>query len=155
MANCFFAPIMLGERFRMVSLTVCTVCSEFEKVILQRDLLGVFIAIVGAVTVVLASNASDTRLDPEALLHALSQLPFITFTSVYVASAIVLATLSEGVIGRTWVVVDVGLCALFGGFTVLSTKALSTLLTLEWLEVFTQWITYPLFVVRRSHSTPI
>ncbi|KIK08385.1 hypothetical protein K443DRAFT_85157 [Laccaria amethystina LaAM-08-1] len=132
MANCFFAPIMLGERFRM------------------RDLLGVFIAIVGAVTVVLASNASDTRLDPEALLHALSQLPFIVFTSVYVASAIVLATLSEGVIGRTWVVVDVGLCALFGGFTVLSTKALSTLLTLEWLEVFTQWITYPLFVVLLS-----
>ncbi|EDR12935.1 uncharacterized protein LACBIDRAFT_311981 [Laccaria bicolor S238N-H82] len=129
MANCFFAPIIQGERFRM------------------RDLLGVAIAIVGAVTVVLASNASDARLDPEALVHALSQIPFIVFTSVYVASAIVLATLSEGIIGRTWVVVDIGLCALFGGFTVLSTKALSTLLTLEWLEVFAQWITYPLFAV--------
>ncbi|KAH7904224.1 magnesium transporter NIPA-domain-containing protein, partial [Hygrophoropsis aurantiaca] len=45
------------------------------------------------------------------------------------------------------VVVDVGLCAIFGGFTVLATKALSTLLTKEWQRMFTEWITYPLLAV--------
>ena len=35
-----------------------------------------------------------------------------------------------------------------GGFTVLSTKAFSTLLTKEWFEIFTEWITYPIVAVR-------
>ncbi|KAF8914083.1 magnesium transporter NIPA-domain-containing protein [Gymnopilus junonius] len=129
MANCFFAPILLGEYFRL------------------RDLLGVLIAVIGAVTVVLASNASDVRLDPDGLLRAMSQTSFIVYSCTYAAGAIVLAILSEGSIGKNWVIVDIGLCALFGGFTVLSTKALSTLLTLSWIEIFTFWITYPLLAV--------
>ncbi|KAF8165172.1 magnesium transporter NIPA-domain-containing protein [Crassisporium funariophilum] len=132
MANCFFAPVLLGEYFR------------------KRDLIGVAIAAIGAVTVVLASNASDTRLDPDALLRAISQTSFIIYSCVYVVGVIILATLSEGRIGKNWVFVDVGLCALFGGFTVLSTKALSTLLTLEWIDMFTKWITYPLIGVLAS-----
>ncbi|PPQ77316.1 hypothetical protein CVT25_010898 [Psilocybe cyanescens] len=145
MANCFFAPLLLGEYFR------------------KRDLLGVAIAIIGAVTVVLASNASDIRLDPDALLRAIFQTPFIIYSCTYIVGAIILATLSEGKIGQTWVFVDIGLCALFGtdfysqsewlayslkgGFTVLSTKAISTLLTLQWIEIFKNWITYPLIAV--------
>jgi len=35
-----------------------------------------------------------------------------------------------------------------GGFTVLSTKALSTLLTLQGIELFGSWFTYPLIAVR-------
>ncbi|KAJ2924971.1 hypothetical protein H1R20_g12144, partial [Candolleomyces eurysporus] len=128
-ANCFFAPLMLGEKFR------------------KRDLLGVLIAMIGAVTVVLASNASDTRLDIDGLIHAICQLPFIAFSIVYLVGVVVLAGLSETPLGRRWVFIDVGLCALFGGFTVLSTKALSTLLTLHWIEVFAEWITYPLIFV--------
>ena len=38
-----------------------------------------------------------------------------------------------------------------GGFTVLSTKALSTLLTMEWIKVFTEWITYPIIAVSSVH----
>ncbi|KAJ7699926.1 magnesium transporter NIPA-domain-containing protein, partial [Mycena rosella] len=128
-ANCIFAPLMLSERFR------------------KRDIVGIMIAVVGAVTVVLASNASDTRLDPEALLIAISQTPFIIYTCVYVVGIIVLSILSQGPAGRQWVFVDVGLCALFGGFTVLSTKAVSTLLTMQWFEMFTKWITYPTIAV--------
>jgi len=30
---------------------------------------------------------------------------------------------------------------------VLSTKALSTLLTMEWIKIFTEWITYPIIAV--------
>jgi len=40
-----------------------------------------------------------------------------------------------------------------GGFTVLSTKALSTLLTMEWIKVFTEWITYPLIAVSSAHHS--
>ncbi|KAF7355162.1 DUF803 domain membrane protein [Mycena sanguinolenta] len=129
MANCVFAPLMLGERFR------------------KRDILGILIAVVGAVTVVLASNASDTRLDPDGLLLAISQIPFIVYSGVYLVGIIILSILSQGPAGRKYVFVDVGLCALFGGFTVLSTKAISTLLTMQWFEMFAKWITYPTLVV--------
>lgn len=35
----------------------------------------------------------------------------------------------------------------------LSTKAISTLLTKEWFEIFTEWITYPTIVVRAASLT--
>jgi hypothetical protein len=128
-ANCFFAPLMLGEQFR------------------KLDLFGVLVAIIGAVTVVLATNASDVRFNPDQLIHAICQRGFITYSVVYVIGALILSGLSQGQYGRKWVFVDVGLCALFGGFTALSTKALSTLLTLEWIEIFTEWITYPVILI--------
>lgn len=121
------------------------------------------IAIVGAVTVVVASNTSDIRLNPAGLIRAISQRPFIIFSCIYIVAAIFLATLSEGEYGRRFVIVDVGLCAIFGGyssfccekrlnggtggFTVLSTKGISTILTIEWIDMFTEWITYPVIVV--------
>jgi hypothetical protein len=69
---------------------------------------------IGAITVVLASNTSDVRLDPRGLQRAISQRPFVIFACVYAAGAAVLAGLSERDIGRQVVFVDVGLCALFG-----------------------------------------
>ncbi|KAK2466361.1 hypothetical protein APHAL10511_002003 [Amanita phalloides] len=129
MSNCFFAPCMLGEQFK------------------KRDLFGIILAITGAVTLVLASNGSDTKLNPDALRKAVTRLPFLIYSSVYIVGALILATLSHGNVGQKWVFVDVGLCALFGGFTVLSTKALSTLLTTEWIDIFMEWITYPVLFV--------
>ncbi|KAK0468054.1 magnesium transporter NIPA-domain-containing protein [Desarmillaria tabescens] len=129
-ANCFFAPLLLREQFR------------------KRDILGILLAIIGAVTVVLASSSSDTRLDPDGLMKAISQTPFIVYSCIYVAGSIILSILSEGTLGRRWVTIDVGLCALFaGGFTVLSTKAISTLLTMQWIEMFASPITYPVLLV--------
>ncbi|KAF9263558.1 DUF803-domain-containing protein [Marasmius fiardii PR-910] len=128
-ANCFFAPLILGERFR------------------KRDLLGILIAIIGAVTVVLASNSSSERLDPDDLVKAISQIPFIVYFCIYTVGITVLSALSEGSVGQRYVLVDVGLCALFGGFTVLSTKAVSTLLTMQWSKVFKKLITYPVMLV--------
>ncbi|KIJ70251.1 hypothetical protein HYDPIDRAFT_77939 [Hydnomerulius pinastri MD-312] len=131
-ANCFFAPLMLKERFR------------------PRDLFGILLAIIGATTVVLSTPSSDgapPTLTPEALIRAITQRSFIIFSIVYLVSAVILAGLSEGSIGRRIVVVDVGLCAIFGGFTVLATKAISTLLTKEWAQMFAEWITYPVLAV--------
>ena len=170
MANCVFAPLLLKERFRTVPSQPITHLFTDPQLLRQRDLLGIFIAILGAVTVVLASNTSDVRLDPAGLLRAISQRAFIVFSCVYIIGAIVLAGLSEGKTGRSVVFVDVGLCAIFGewvmvladgwlnpwfvcfsgGFTVLSTKGISTLLTLEWIDMFTEWITYPVILVSES-----
>ena len=69
---------------------------------------------MGAVTVVLSSNASDPPLSPEKLLEAISQQAFLIFSVVYIIGAFILMGLSEGRAGRSWVLVDVGLCALFG-----------------------------------------
>ena len=71
--------------------------------------------------------------------------------------------LARGNAGRDWIFVDVGIvsnlyvypcprpiftqCALFGGYTVLATKGLSTLLSLKLIQVFKLWITYPLVIV--------
>ncbi|KAI0265144.1 magnesium transporter NIPA-domain-containing protein [Gloeopeniophorella convolvens] len=128
-ANCLFAPLLLHERLR------------------KRDLFGVALAIVGAVTVVFSANTSDSRLSPERLIQAISQRVFLVFSIVYAIIAFILAGLSERSAGRRWVLVDVGLCAIFGGFTVLSTKAFSTLLTTRGLEMFEEWITYPILAV--------
>ncbi|KAM5534879.1 hypothetical protein V8D89_011434 [Ganoderma adspersum] len=128
-ANCMFAPLMLKERFR------------------KRDFLGIIIAILGAVTVVLSANPSNTRLDPKGLITAISTRPFEIYALTYIVGIVVLSGLSEGPAGKRFVYVDVGLCALFGGFTVLSTKAFSTLLTLEWFQIFKEWITYPVVAV--------
>ncbi|KZS97655.1 DUF803-domain-containing protein [Sistotremastrum niveocremeum HHB9708] len=128
-ANCFFAPLLLHEKFR------------------PRDGIAILLSIVGAVTVVLSARSSDPRLNPEQFLEALSQRTFVIYASVVCAVMLVLGFLSERNKGREWVMIDVGLCALFGGFTVLSTKALSTLISLEWIQIFKEWITYPVVIV--------
>lgn len=131
-ANCIFAPLILKERFR------------------ARDLAGILCAMIGAITVVLSTPSPDESpppLTPDALIAAISQRSFVVFTIIYLVGAVVLAGLSEGGFGRRIVVVDVGLCAIFGGFTVLATKAISTLLTEEWGKIFAEWITYPVLAV--------
>ena len=116
----------------------------------------------------LSSNLSDTCLPPAALLKAVKQRIFIVYSVVYAVGAAVLAGLSER---GEWVLVDIGLCALFGAFvfascsdevlllraarvclagrfTVLAAKGVSTLLTMEYMEIFAEWITYPILAVR-------
>lgn len=128
-ANCFFAPLMLHERFR------------------KRDFFGIILAIVGSVTVVLSSKPIDVRLDKDGLIEAICQAIFIGYTIVTVVAIVFLTLLSRGNAGRDYIFVDVGICALFGGYTVLATKALSTLISLEFIQIYKLWITYPLVAV--------
>ena len=113
----------------------------------QSDLFGVGLAILGAITVVLSASPSDTRLDPEGLIHAISQTAFIILGSVYGVGATILVGLSSQPAGSDHVYIDVGACALFGGFTVLATKATSSLITLEGGNVVKEWIIYPVLAV--------
>lgn len=96
---------MLHERFR------------------TQDLLGIALAILGAVTVVYASQSSSARLDPDALIYALTRIPFLVWAALNLAAIVLLSGMSRHrikveragwVSGDRWALVDVGLCALFG-----------------------------------------
>ncbi|UZJ53122.1 hypothetical protein CBS101457_002442 [Exobasidium rhododendri] len=130
LANVIFSPLILGERFYL------------------SDIGGILLAIVGAVTVVFSSKQSDATLNPEELWHALCRKSFIAYVITSVTLAALLAWGSTTVHGQRWILLDVGVCAVLGGFTVLSTKGLSSLLAQGQLFDLLQYpITYGLIIV--------
>lgn len=96
--------------------------------VLQVEFLGIFISILGAVTVVFSANTSDTRLDRDALIAAIMQKPFIIYSIIYIIGAFILTGLSASQHGRDWVFVDVGLCALFGTWCISYVQRVSFLI---------------------------
>ncbi len=94
-SNCVIAPIMLKEEFR------------------RQDLLGVLVAIAGAVTVVLSAKTSERKLGPHEVWHAITQWEFEVYLTV--TAGLILAGLwaSNKYGGRTSLI-DLGLVALFG-----------------------------------------
>lgn len=113
-----------------------------------RDLLGVGLAILGAVTVVLSAKSSDPSVTPESLLQAIRQPAFIAYFAVTAAATAGLLSVTHSKsYGNRWIGVDVGICALFGGYTVLATKALSSLLSNLFLQAFTFVITWVMVAV--------
>lgn len=130
LSNVIISPILLGERFKF------------------SDIGGIFLAIIGAVTVVFSSKQNDVRLDPSQLLHAIKRLEFVIYTAISVSSGALLAFMSTTALGDRWVLIDVGTCAIFGGFTVLSTKGISSLISGgQPIEALKFPITYVLIVV--------
>ncbi|KAI9639504.1 magnesium transporter NIPA-domain-containing protein [Dioszegia hungarica] len=129
-ANCIFAPIILKERFR------------------PRELIGMGLAILGAVTVVYASSDTNPRLDPSELVIAITQPPFLIYTGINLLLLLMLMYLSRSAAwGGRFAAVDVGICAIFGGYTVLSTKAMASLLSTMFLQAFEYPVTWGLVVV--------
>ncbi|KAL7425254.1 hypothetical protein Q5752_000942 [Cryptotrichosporon argae] len=111
-ANCVFAPLILKESIN------------------RRTIVGVALAITGAVTVVWSSNDTNPRLSPDQLTAALLATPFLVYTAIVAVVLAVLAYLSSlERYGARLILIDLGVCALFGGYTVMSTKALSSLLS--------------------------
>lgn len=130
LSNVIISPILLHERFR------------------PSDIGGILLAIIGAVTVVFSSKQNDPRLDPSQLLSAIKRLEFLIYTAISVSSGCLLAFLSTTSLGDRWVLIDVGTCAIFGGFTVLSTKGISSLISGgQPIEALKFPITYGLVVV--------
>ncbi|KAM0747863.1 DUF803-domain-containing protein [Meredithblackwellia eburnea MCA 4105] len=131
-ANCFWSPLILNEPFR------------------RKDVLGIVLTIIGGVTVVYASKSSDVKLSPEQLLKAIKTTLFLVYSIISVLAGAFLAFLSRTPYGEKHVMVDLGLCAVAGGFTVLATKAFSSFLTLMFLDTFRHWMTYPVLAVLLS-----
>ncbi|WVR07918.1 hypothetical protein IAU60_004961 [Kwoniella sp. DSM 27419] len=128
-ANCIFAPLILRERFY------------------RRELFGMALAILGAVTVVWSSNGSNPRLNPAQLITALKRLPFILYTIVNFLLLAFLILISNTSWGHRYIYVDIGITCLFGGYTVLSTKALSSLLSNDFFGAWQDGITWFLVAV--------
>ncbi|WVF68333.1 hypothetical protein IAT40_003098 [Kwoniella sp. CBS 6097] len=128
-ANCIFAPLILRERFH------------------KKELLGMALAILGAVTVVWSSNGSNPRLNPSQLISAVKRLPFVIYTILNILLLIPLIFLSNTHWGHTYLFVDLGITCLFGGYTVLSTKALSSLLSNDFFGAWEDPITWFLVLV--------
>ncbi|KAL9932507.1 hypothetical protein V8E36_008624 [Tilletia maclaganii] len=134
LSNVIIAPILLKERFR------------------PRDLTGIALAIVGAVTVVFSSRQDDPQLGPDALWESIRRSVFLIYMGVVLSLGAVLAALSLTRLGDRFVLLDVGTCAIFGGFTVLSTKGISSMLSAgpSPFALFRYPITYALAFVLAS-----
>ncbi|CAG8455095.1 706_t:CDS:2 [Diversispora eburnea] len=130
-SNVILAPIMLKETFR------------------KQDLFGIFIAIIGAIIVVINSKSNEVKLSPDAIWSAIMQPQFVIYFITTCVLSIILIYLSKK-IGHKFIFVDLSLVAIFGGYTVLSTKAISSLLTMEFVLMFTDSITYLLLFVLMS-----
>ncbi|KAK3333397.1 magnesium transporter NIPA-domain-containing protein [Cercophora scortea] len=130
-SNCIIAPIFFKEVFR------------------RRDFIGVVIAVTGAVTVVLSAKGEETKLGPHEVWDAITTIEFEIYMGVSVALIVLLMWLSPRYGNRT-ILIDLGLVGLFGGYTALSTKGVSSMLSSTLLGAFTTPVTYALLFVLLS-----
>lgn len=132
-SNCLIAPLMLKERFR------------------QRDFWGVVIAIGGAVTVVLSANTQEKKLRPDALWDDIKRWEFLVYVLITTVFIVALMFASPKY-GQRTILVDLGLVGLFGGYTVLSTKGVASLLSASLYRAFTYPIMYVLVLILISSA---
>jgi drug/metabolite transporter (DMT)-like permease len=129
-----------------------------------RNVLGMLCAIAGAILVVISSRDEEPKLSPDDIVKAMMRLPFIIYCASALTGIIVLLTLdglhvggNRKPLGDRFMAIRVSLTALFsmilvecaystGGFTVLSTKAISSFLSSP-SGMFSHWITYIILVV--------
>ncbi|KAI1868129.1 uncharacterized protein JN550_006617 [Neoarthrinium moseri] len=127
-SNCVIAPIFFGEVFR------------------KRDFWGVVIAIAGAVVVVLSAKQEETKLDPHDVWDAISTMEFEIYMAVSLTLIVALMWASPKYGNRT-ILIDLGLVGLFGAYTVLSTKGVSSMLSSTLWRAFTTPVTYVLIAI--------
>ncbi|KAK4662095.1 uncharacterized protein QC763_710560 [Podospora pseudopauciseta] len=130
-SNCVIAPIFFKEIFR------------------QRDFWGVVIAIGGAVTVVLSADSEETKMGPHEVWDAITTMEFKIYMGASCSLIALLMYLSPRYGNRT-ILIDLGLVGLFGGYTALSTKGVSSMLSSTLLGAFTTPVTYVLLFVLLS-----
>lgn len=127
-SNCIIAPLFFGEIFR------------------KRDFWGVVIAVAGAVVVVLSANQEETKLEPHDVWDAISTMAFEIYMAVSISLIVVLMWLSPKYGNRT-ILIDLGLVGLFGAYTALSTKGVSSMLSSTLWRAFTTPVTYVLLAI--------
>ncbi|KAK8060999.1 hypothetical protein PG997_015220 [Apiospora hydei] len=125
------APLFFGEIFR------------------ARDFWGVVIAVGGAVTVVLSAKQEETKLEPHDVWDAITTMEFEIYMGVSIFLIIVLMWASPRY-GNRSILIDLGLVGLFGGYTALTTKGVSSMLSSTLWRAFATPVTYGLLVVLLS-----
>ncbi|EGX91619.1 DUF803 domain membrane protein [Cordyceps militaris CM01] len=130
-SNCIIAPAMFHEKFR------------------QRDFWGVVIAVSGVVTVVLSAKTEETKLKPGDILDAITTTAFEIYLGVTI-SLIAILMWASGRYGRHTSLIDLGLVGLFGGYTALATKGVSSMLSSTLWRAFTAPLTYLLLFILLS-----
>ncbi|KAI0448139.1 magnesium transporter NIPA-domain-containing protein [Xylaria telfairii] len=127
-SNCVIAPIFFGEVFR------------------TRDFWGVLIAVGGAITVVLSAKGEETKLDPHDVWDAITTMAFEIYLGVTIFLIVVLMWASPRY-GNKTILIDLGLVGLFGGYTALTTKGVSSMLSSTLLKAFATPVTYGLIII--------
>ncbi|RPA77283.1 DUF803-domain-containing protein, partial [Ascobolus immersus RN42] len=127
-SNIIIAPLLLHEPFR------------------ARDALGVLVSIAGAVVVVSSAAKEERKLGPEEILEAVERKAFLIYAGVCVGLIAGFLWASRRW-GRKYVLIDLTLVGLFGGFTVLATKGVSSLLSSSFWHIVTMPIAYVFLVV--------
>ena len=85
-------------------------------------------------------------MSPDELLQAVLAPAFLIYTGLNIL-LVPLTILSGTQYGARWIGIDVGTCALYGGYTVMATKALSSLLSAVFLKAFAYPIAWVAVVV--------
>ncbi|PHH81649.1 hypothetical protein CDD82_285 [Ophiocordyceps australis] len=127
-ANCIIAPVMFHESFR------------------PRDFWGVVIAVAGVVTVVLSANQEETKLEPHDVWDAITAPAFEIYLGVTTLLILILMWASPRY-GKRTILIDLGLVGLFGGYTALATKGVSSMLSSTLWRAFTTPVTYVLGII--------
>ncbi|KAI8073807.1 magnesium transporter NIPA-domain-containing protein [Gongronella butleri] len=127
-SNAILAPCLLNEQFR------------------TRDLFGVIFAVGGAAGVVWSAKTHDVKLSPDLVLEALTDPRSLGFYIVSLSLLLLLSLLSP-VYGARSILVDLGIAALYGAYTVLATKGLSSMVNLTLYKLFTYPISYILLLI--------
>ncbi|KAG6045560.1 hypothetical protein E4U17_000119 [Claviceps sp. LM77 group G4] len=127
-SNCIIAPVMFHERFRV------------------RDFWGVVIAVAGVVTVVFSAKQEETKLEPHDVWDAITTTAFEIYLGVTISFIIVLMWVSHRY-GRRTILIDLGLVGLFGGYTALATKGVSSMLSSTLWRAFATPVTYVLLFI--------
>ncbi|KAM7201035.1 Magnesium transporter NIPA domain containing protein [Naviculisporaceae sp. PSN 640] len=146
-----FAPASIVSPLGVVALVSNCVIAPifFKEVFRRRDFFGVIVAVGGAVTVVLSAKQEETKLGPHEVWGAITTMEFEIYMAVSCALIALLMWLSPRYGNRT-ILIDLGLVGLFGGYTALSTKGVSSMLSSTLLGAFTTPVTYVLLFVLLS-----
>lgn len=129
-----FAPASLIAPLGAVSLLSNVVIAPvvLHETVQASDVLGIALAIVGAVAVVsCAGPSSSPPWSPAQLGAAMARPTFVTYSALMLCLACVLMYVCSTPWGQRSVLAHVGVCAVFGGFTVLATKGISSFLVLH------------------------
>ncbi|KAI8142808.1 magnesium transporter NIPA-domain-containing protein [Fennellomyces sp. T-0311] len=127
-SNTILAPLLLDETFR------------------KQDFFGVVLAMLGAAGVVSSTKHRETKLSPELVAAALMQSRSIVFYIISVGLILALTALSPQY-GSENILIDIGLVALYGAYTVIATKSLSSMLNMTLYKLFTYAISYILLII--------